>query len=87
MVCGHKSFGLGVPGFSEFFGKECLVPAQGDGINLSTRVYFDSHGLGTISSWKLKVGIECNLAVRFTLHVELAFSPTASGDTIGLYHL
>ena len=64
-----------------------MVPAQGDHVDLSTKVYFDSHGLSAIATWQLKVGIECYLSIGSTLHVGLAFSMTASGDTISCYHL
>ena len=29
---------------------KCMVPAQGDGVDLSIRIYLDNHGLGTTSS-------------------------------------
>ena len=31
-----------------------MVPAQGDGINLSAGIYFDNHGLGTTLSWEMQ---------------------------------
>ena len=51
------------------------------------RIYLNSHGLGTILSWEVKVCVECNLSIGCTLCDELAFSLTASGDIISWYHL
>ena len=64
-----------------------MVFAQGDGIDLSSRIYLDSHGLGTTLSWQVKTGLECYLTIRSTFHVELAFSLTASDDTVCWYHI
>ena len=63
-----------------------MVLTQGDGINLSTRVYFDSHALGSIVRRELRVGTEHNLSIGSALHVELAFSLTATGDTVSWDH-
>ena len=43
MGCRVKGARLGIPGFINFVGEKILVPAQGDGIHLSTRVYLHSH--------------------------------------------
>ena len=45
MGCRAKGAILGVPGLIDFVGEELLVPAQGDGIHLSTRINLHSHQL------------------------------------------
>ena len=87
MVSGKKGLCFVELGFSYLSGEEEVVLAQGDGINLSTRIYFDSHGLGSIMRRELKAGIECNLSIRSALHVDPAFSLTASGDTVSWDYL
>ena len=46
--------GLREPGLIDFVGEKFPVPAQGDSIHLSTRVYLDSHQLHSISGRELK---------------------------------
>ena len=88
MVSGKKGLCFGELGFSYFWGgKRRWYLLSGNGIDLSTRIYFDSHGLGTIARRELKVGIECDLSIQSALCVEHAFSPTASGDTVSWDHL
>ena len=40
-----------------------MVPAQGDGIDLSTRIYLDHHQLCSMLVRKLELGEEGNLAI------------------------
>ena len=40
-----------------------MVPAQWDGVDLSTRIYLDNHGLGTTSSWEVQVCEEGYLTI------------------------
>ena len=45
---GAKGIGLRVPGFIYHFGEQLLVPAQGDCVDLSTRVNINVHLLHTM---------------------------------------
>ena len=54
--------GLGEPGLIDFVRVELLVPAQGDVINLSARVYLHGHQLNAPFGWELKPGEEGYLA-------------------------
>ena len=42
---------LWVPGLAKLMGEELPVLAQGNYINLSTRINFNGQGLGAILSW------------------------------------
>ena len=48
-----------------------------DGIDLSTRIYFN------IMRGQLKICVECYLTIRSTLSEELTFDATACCDAIG----
>ena len=48
-------------------GQEFLVLAQGDGVDLSTRVDLHSHQFGAIFCWKLEPGVKGYLAIRCAL--------------------
>ena len=41
-----------------FLGEELPVLAQGDSVELSTRVYLGGHELGPIPCWELELGVE-----------------------------
>ena len=43
MGCRAEGIGLREPGLTDFVGEKLFVPAQGDGIHLSTRVDLHSH--------------------------------------------
>ena len=45
MVSGNKGALFGVPGFVNFMGEYFLIPAQGYGIHLSTRINFHCYAL------------------------------------------
>ena len=64
---------LGKPGVTDFVGIELLVPAQGDGINLSTRFYLHGHQLSTSFGWELQPGEKGDLAIWCSLNVQGTF--------------
>ena len=64
-----------------------MVSAQGDGIDLSARIYLDNHGLGTTSSWEMQACKAGYLPIGSTLCVELTFSLVASSDAVSWYHI
>ena len=51
------------PDLIDFVGVELLVPAQGNGINLSTRVSLHSQHLSAVLGWELKPGEKGYLAI------------------------
>ena len=53
-----KGTGLGIPGHIDFVGEELLVPPQGDGIHLSTRVSLHSHQPCAILCGELELSVE-----------------------------
>ena len=63
MGCRDKGAGLGVPGLIGFVGEELPVPAQGDGINLSTRVSYHGGQIHTILCGELKSSVELHLSI------------------------
>ena len=60
---GKKGLSFGVLGFGKLFMEEYGVLAQGNGVHLSTRIYFDSHRLGPIMRGHLKMCMECCLSI------------------------
>ena len=64
-----------------------MVPAQGDGIDLSAGIYLYNHGLGTTLSWEVQACKEGYLPIRSTLCVELTFSLVVSSDAVSWYHI
>ena len=61
--------GFGVPGVINFIREELPGLAQGDGVNLSTRVYLHSHQFGAVSCGKLEPGIkgQCSGRAWYTI--------------------
>ena len=82
VFCRKKGLSFGVFGFCKLFREEFAVLAQGDGVYLSTRIYFNSHGFGSIMKGHLKVCIECYLTIWSTLSKELTFSMIVWCDCI-----
>ena len=70
---GRRASALGYLDFVNFLGKRAWYLLRGDGTDLSTRIYFNSHGLGPITRGQLKVCIECYLTIRSVLSEELTF--------------
>ena len=68
-----KGIGLEEPGLIDFLGERHPVPAQGDGIHLSTRGNLNGHWLHTILGGELEPGIERNLTVRHSLSQQGTF--------------
>ena len=52
---GSRALDLREPEFVEFMGEKCLVPAQGDSVNLSTKIYLTVFSLvpSQVGSWSL----------------------------------
>ena len=53
-----EGIGLRVPGLISFLGEKLLVPVQGDGIHLSTRVNLHGHQLSAILGGELEFCVE-----------------------------
>ena len=67
MDSGEQGIGFGEPGFDHFIGEEGAIPAQGDCVDLSSRIYLDCHQLGSVLGGKLESGEEGSLTIRCTL--------------------
>ena len=83
MFVGRRALALGYLGFVNLLGKRVWYLLRGGGIDLNTRIYFNSHGLSPVARGKLKACVECYLTTRSTLSEELTFSTTARCDVIG----
>ena len=68
-----ERIGLRVAGLIDFLGKKLLVPAERDGVHLSTRVNLNCHELHTILHVKLEPGVERDLAIRHSLSQQGTF--------------
>ena len=78
---------LGVPGVIKFMGEEVLVLAEGDGYDLSSRVYLHGHQFDAVSCGKLEPGIKGYLAIRCTLCKEGTFGPGHGFNAVGQDHI
>ena len=56
MGCGEQDIGFGEHGFVDYIGEESVVPAQGDFVDLNTRIYLDCHQLGSVMGGELESG-------------------------------
>ena len=65
------------------YGKQGMVLAQGDGVNLSTKIDLYGHLFGSTVCGQLEPGIEGNFAIRGTVSAEGAFRLVAGHDAIG----
>ena len=63
MGCRVKGARLGVPSLVDFVRKELPVPAQGDGIHLSTRTNLHGHELCVALCGELQMSIEQHLTI------------------------
>ena len=70
---GWRELGFRVPGVINFMGEELPILAQGDGVDLSTRVYLHSHQFRTVYCWKLEPGIKGYLTIRCPFHKQGTF--------------
>ena len=73
MGCGKQGIGLREPGATYLVGEEFAVPAQGDCVDLSTRINLDGHQLSSIKGGKLESCIKGYLSGGCTLCVQGTF--------------